>query len=81
MYLQEMSHVDDKDMNIMLSRLGKLYYVEDDAPITSGVLHLNQMGETVAQAEYDYRFELYFNRAISFLALVVSIAAIVVSAA
>lgn len=108
-YLQAVAKADDDAMNVMLTRLGKLYYVEgkaeddaeDDAEVEdkaedtteaetegkpegeviakTGMIHLNQMGETVAQAEFDHRFELYFNRAISFLALLVSIAAIVVS--
>lgn len=112
-YLQAVAKVDDDAMNVMLTRLEKLYYVEgkaegdaeDDAEVEdkpedkaedtaaaeterkpegearakTGMIHLNQMGETVAQAEFDHRFELYFNRAISFLALLVSIAAIVVS--
>lgn len=82
-YLQAVAKADDDTMNGMLSDLGKLYYVkgksEDKVNIKTDMIHLNQMGETVAQAEFDHRFELYFNRAISFLALLVSIAAIVVS--
>ena len=82
-YLQAVADANDDAMNVMLSDIGKLYYVKgkskDGADIKTDMFHLNQMGETVAQAEFDHRFELYFNRAISFLALLVSIAAIVVS--
>lgn len=78
-YLKKMSDVDDDGMNIMLSRMGDLFYVEEDKPICEGKIVLNQIGETVAQAEYDYRFDLYFNRAISLSALIVSVIAIIVS--
>lgn len=80
-YLQKQANVDDEAMSIMLSHLGKLYYVKDNKPLRSGLITLNQMGETVAKAEFDHRFEMYYNRAISFLALIVSIVAIVVSVA
>ena len=71
--------VNQDAMNIMLSDLGHLYYVEDDKPTRTGTLKLNHIGETVAQAEYDHRFEVYYSRAISFLSLTVSIVALAVS--
>lgn len=83
--LQAAAKVDEKDMGIMLIHLRELYDVEGkdknkvEINIKTDTIKLNQKGETVAQAEFDHRFELYFNRAISFLALLVSIAAIVVS--
>lgn len=43
---------------MMLCRLEKLLYVEDGETVWNGVLHLNQMGRTVAQAEFDRRFDL-----------------------
>ena len=78
-YLKELAEAEDKDMNIMLSRMHDLYYVIDDEPVTKGFLKLNQQGETVAQAEFDRRFDMYYTRIVSLAALLVSIAAIVVS--
>ena len=80
-YLKTFSHTTDNDMNIMLSRMELLYYVVDDRPITEGEIKLNQIGETVAQAEFDRRFDMYYTRVMSLAALLVSIAAIIVSAA
>lgn len=69
----------DEDMNIMLSDMYKLFYVVNDKPITEGKLKLNQIGETVAQAEFDRRFDMYFTRFMSAAALAVSIVSLVVS--
>lgn len=69
----------DEDMNIMLSRMEKLYYAVDDEPKTKGKLKLNQIGETVAQAEYDRRFDMYYTRFMSAAALLISIIAVIVS--
>lgn len=78
-YLKDLANVDDEAMSIMLSRMYDLYYVIDDEPVTKGFLKLNQQGETVAQAEFDRRFDMYYTRIMSLAALLVSIAAIVVS--
>lgn len=69
----------DEDMNIMLSHMNQLFYTVDDEPITTGKIKLNQIGETVAQAEFDRRFDMYYTRIMSAAALVVSIVAIIVS--
>lgn len=69
----------NKDMDIMLSRMEKLYYVVDDEPIKTGKIKLNQIGETVAQAEYDRRFDMYYTRFMSAAALLISIIAVIVS--
>lgn len=53
-YLQKKAKVDDETMNIMLSDIGNLYYVKGNAPILTGEITLNHIGETVAQAEFDY---------------------------
>lgn len=58
-----------------------LYYVIDNKPITTGLIKLNQIGETVAQAEFDRRFDMYFTRAVSLSALLVSIVAIIATLA
>lgn len=79
-YLKGVAKTDEAGMNIMLSRLGDLYYFVDDAPIKTGEIKLNQKGETVAQAEFDRRFDMYFTRAISLAGLLVSIAAIAIAA-
>lgn len=70
-----------KQWNIWLSDLSPLYYVEPENghlvdPETK--VHLNDIGITVAQAEYDRRFDMYFNRIIALLALILSIVAIIV---
>lgn len=75
--LKPLKGLRDDDVNIMLSRLGKLYYVEDDAPAWVGVLHLNQMGETEAQAEFDRRFDMYLTRTASIAALILSALALI----
>ena len=78
-YLKAFANVETGDLNIMLSRMHNLYYVIDDASITTGLIKLNQQGETVAQAEFDRRFDMYYTRIMSLAALFVSIAAIIVS--
>lgn len=78
--LKQLANVPtDEDMNIMLSHMNQLYYVVDDEPITTGKIKLNQIGETVAQAEFDRRFDMYYTRFMSAAALAVSIIAIVIS--
>lgn len=76
-YLIPISNTDEKGLNIMLSRMKDLYYVVDDESIKTGLIKLNQIGETVAQAEFDRRFDMYFTRAVSLSALLVSIVAII----
>ena len=66
--------------NMWLSNLSPLYYVEPENgklfdPETK--LHLNDIGITMAQAEFDRRFDMYYNRVIAMIALVLSIAAII----
>lgn len=75
---------DNKHWNIWLSDLSKLYYVEPgEANVIDceGVIHLNEQGETVAQAEYDRRFDMYFTRIVALLALLASLFAIGLDAA
>lgn len=67
-------------MNLILSDLASLYYTEDNKLAWGGAIILNHKGETVAQAEYDRRFDMYFTRAVSFAALVTSIIAVVLQA-
>lgn len=81
-YLKKYAKTDDVGMNIMLSDLKDMYYiVEDDKDIRTGTLKLNQIGITVAQAEFDRRFDMYYTRAMSFAGLLVSVAAIIISLA
>lgn len=70
---------DREAVNIVLSDLRDLYYVVDSKPVTEGKLRLNQIGETVAQAEFDRRFDMYFTRVMSLAAVIISVAAIIVS--
>lgn len=72
---------NDKHWNIWLSDLSKLYYVEPDGAkvlAEEGTVHLNEIGETLAQAEFDRRFDMYFTRAMALLALAASIAALII---
>ena len=78
--LKKIAKTEEQDtMNIMLSRMGDLYSVIDDKPITNGKLKLNQIGLTVAQAEFDRRFDMYYTRIMSGAALSVSILALIFS--
>ena len=80
--LKKIAKVEDQaDMNLMLSEMGDLYYVVNDEPITKGKIKLNKIGLTVAQNEYDRRFDMYYTRIMSGLALLVSVVALFISAA
>ena len=71
---------DERQWNIWLSRLSKLYYVEpDDAklPDQEGTIHLNEQGVTIAQVEFDRRFDMYFTRTTAFVALIVSVVTLI----
>ena len=72
-----LASVSDEDANIILSRLSELYYVKDNAAAWSGVLHLNDIGRSVAQAEFDRRFDMYLTRSASIAALVLSAVALI----
>ena len=66
--------------NMWLTDLHEFYYVEPDSAKVlnnEGTLHLNDIGKTIAQAEFDRRFDMYYNRVIAMIALVLSIAAII----
>lgn len=65
-------------MNIMLSDCAPLFKNER---LLEMPLSLNQKGRTVAQAEYDRRFDMYYTRIMSLAALLVSVSAIIVSLA
>lgn len=70
--------VEDEAMNFMLSNMltYKLIYTES-GKFTVDPIKLNQRGETVAQAEYDRRFDMYYTRIISFVALILSAASVI----
>ena len=66
----------DDQWNVWLSDLSKLYYVEPEGAkmfSDNPTISLNDIGETVAQAEFDRRFDMYFTRFISAVALITSI--------
>lgn len=71
-YLRLLAETDIDGINIMLSRMRELFYVVNDEPVTSGLIKLNQIGETVAQAEFDRRFDMYLTRTASIAALILS---------
>lgn len=73
----------DDAFNIRLSDLSDLFYTmpEGSKVLEADSLHLNDIGETVAQSEYDRRFDMYFTRVMALLALVASIAALILEAA
>ena len=75
-YLQRKLHVKDDVLDQMLSMTAELHYTENDRHRAEPI-RLNQLGDTVAQAEFDRRFDMYFTRAMSFLAIVVSFAALI----
>ena len=77
--LKRIAKVSDDAMNIMTSEMGGLYYVVDGELTTKGKLTLNQQGETVAQAEFDRRFDMYYTRIMSLLALLTSIVALILA--
>lgn len=71
----------DASMNVRMSRLSPLYSVEpENANILKheGLYTINDEGETIAQAEFDRRFDMYFTRIMSFTALLVSILALLI---
>jgi hypothetical protein len=79
--LQKFSKQNDKAMNLIMSDLSSLYYVEEEGKTTkTGTLKLNHKGETVAKVEFDRRFDMYYSRALTFLSLVTSIVALFISA-
>lgn len=66
-----------------MSDLSPLYYVEPEGSkilAHEGTLHLNEQGETVAQAEHDRRTDMYLTRFVAVLALVVSIVSLSIDA-
>lgn len=73
----------DDSFNIRLSDLRNLFYTmpEGSKVLEADSLHLNDIGETVAQAEFDRRFDMYFTRVMALLALVASIFALIFEAA
>lgn len=75
--LKPLSGLSENDISITLSRLSALYYVEDSATAWDGVLHLNDIGKTVAQAEFDRRFDMYLTRTASIAALIISAIALI----
>lgn len=77
--LKRIAKVSTEAMNIMTSEMGELYYVVDGELTSNGKLTLNQQGETVAQAEFDRRFDMYNTRIMSLLALLTSIVALILA--
>lgn len=73
----------DDAFNIRLSDLRNLFYTmpEGSKVLEADSLHLNDIGETVAQAEFDRRFDMYFTRVMALLALAASIFALIFEAA
>lgn len=67
--LLKIAKTDDANLNIMMSRMHSLYYTADEKPTAKGEIKLNQIGETVAQAEYDRRFDMYLTRVSALAAL------------
>ena len=65
-------------MDQMLSDTSKLHFMKNSRHKVEPI-RLNQLGETVAQAEYDRRFDMYFTRAMSLLAIAISAVALFVS--
>lgn len=79
-YLRKIAKTDDTNLNLMLSRMNELWYVDSGKAASGKLIHLNQIGETVAQAEFDRRFDMYFTRSVSFAALLVSVASVILTA-
>ena len=77
--LRKASKTDDDGLNMMLSRMEMLWYRIDGKAPNGSLIHLNQIGETVAQAEFDRRFDMYFTRVMALSALLVSIASFILS--
>ena len=77
--LRRAAGTDEKGINGMMSEMSKLWYVIDDEKATEGLIQLNHIGESVAQAEHDRRFDRYYTRLMSLAALLVSIVAVIVS--
>lgn len=80
-YLQNRFSLKDEAMNIMLSNMSGLIYSDDPRGVWHGTLRLNQPGITVAQSEYERRFDMYYTRTVSIAALVTSVASVIISAA
>lgn len=78
-YLKRSAKTDDKGLSIMMSRMSNLLYTVNGGKFPEDEIKLNQIGETIAQAEFDRRFDMYFTRVMSLSALLVSIAAVIVS--
>ena len=68
----------DDVWNIWLSRLSDLLYLlpEGTKALEAETVSLNEDGVTVAQAEFDRRFDMYFTRIMALAALLVSLLAI-----
>lgn len=79
-YLKKIAKTDDTGMNQMLSRMEKLWYTDGGKAAEGSPIHLNQIGETVAQAEFDRRFDMYLTRVLSFAALLVSVVSVILTA-
>lgn len=74
--LQKKFGRSDDYWNITLSRLGDLFNTEN---AWTDVIKLNDVGETVAQAEFDRRFDMYFTRVLALAALIVSIVSVILN--
>ena len=77
--LLKIAKTDDNSMNIMLIRMTSLYNVTGGEQPTTGEIKLNHIGETVAQAEYDRRFDMYLTRVSAVSALVFSAVSLALS--
>lgn len=77
--LLKIAKTDDNSMNIMLSRMTSLYNVTGGEQAATGEIKLNHIGETVAQAEYDRRFDMYLTRVSAVSALVFSAVSLALS--
>ena len=74
---------DEVGINILLSGTRALHICEPpDGYLDIGsVISLTDLGETVVKAEKERRFDMFFTRAISLIALIVSIVAIILETA
>ena len=69
--------------NVWFTDFRNLCYLEPDGSKIlelTGEIHLNEIGETVAQAEFDRRFDMYFTRIMALLALAASVVALIIQA-
>lgn len=78
-YLCKKTKTRPEAMNIMLSDdLRELYYVED-GPVATSPIILTHKGETIAQAEFDRRFDMYCTRVISVASLLIAALSLAIS--